>query len=69
MSAGIFLLSGERLMEMREQEYDSEDLLQAWLTKYPYLLAGEQLAGSPRRWLLVRREAGILDQGGGGSHW
>lgn len=69
MSGGIFLLSGEQLIELREQAYDSEDLLQAWLAKYPTLLAGEQLAGSPRRWLLVKREAGVPDQEGGGSRW
>ena len=57
MSGGIFLLSGENLVEMREQAYDSEDLLQAWLAKYPNLLAGEQLAGSPRRWLTDRSRA------------
>lgn len=69
MSGGIFLLSGGKLMEMREQAYDSEALLQEWLAKYPELLVGEQLAGSPRRWLLVRREAGVPDQEGGGSRW
>ena len=69
MSGGIFLLSGETLVEMREQAYDSEDLLQRWLAKYPDLLAGDQLAGSPRRWLLVRREAGIPDREAGGSRW
>jgi hypothetical protein len=46
VSGGIFLLSGETLVEMREQAYDSEDLLQRWLAKYPDLLAGDQLAGS-----------------------
>jgi hypothetical protein len=70
VSGGIFLLSGENLVEMREQAYDSEDLLQAWLAKYPNLLAGgEQLAGSPRRWLLVKREAGVPDREAGGSRW
>lgn len=69
MSAGIFLLNGDELTEMRERSYDSEDRLQEWLARYPDLLAGEQLAGSPRRWLLVRREAGIPDQEGGGSRW
>src|SRR5215470_14796415 len=54
---------------MREQAYDSEDLLQALLAKYPNLLAGDQLAGSPRRWLLVRREAGIPDREAGGARW
>jgi hypothetical protein len=31
---------------------------QKLLAKYPDLLAGEQLAGSPRRRLLVKRAAG-----------
>jgi hypothetical protein len=70
MSGGMFLLTGEKLVEMREQAYDSEDLLQRWLAKYPNLLAGgDQLAGSPRRWLLVKREAGIPDREAGGSRW
>jgi hypothetical protein len=30
VSGGIFLLSGEQLVEMREQAYDSEDRLQEW---------------------------------------
>ena len=69
MSGGIFLLSGEKLVEMREQAYDSEKLLQELLAKYPDLLAGDQLAGSPRRWLLVKREAGVPDEEAGGSRF
>src|SRR5215472_12047791 len=70
MSGGIFLLTGETLVEMREQAYNSEDLLQRWLAKYPDLLAGgDQLAGSPRRWLLVKREAGVPDRQAGGARW
>lgn len=69
MAGEIFLLSGEQLVAMREQAYDSEDLLQALLAKYPHLLAGDQLAGSPRRWLLVKREAGVPDGDAGGSRW
>lgn len=69
MSGGIFLLSGERLVEMREQAYDSEELLQRLLAKYPDLLAGDQLAGSPRRWLLVKREAGVPGREAGGGRW
>lgn len=57
-------------MEMREQACDSEDLRQAWLAKSPNLLAGgEQLAGSPRRWLLLKREAGVPDREAGGNRW
>jgi hypothetical protein len=57
------------LVEMREQAYDSEDLLQTWLAKHPDLLAGDQLAGAPRRWLLVRREVGVPDRDAGGDRW
>ena len=70
VTGGIFLLSGDTLVEMREQAYDSEDLLQGWLARYPDLLAGgDQLTGSLRRWLLVKREAGIPDREAGGSRW
>ena len=59
MAGEIFLLNGEQLVAMRERAYDSEALLQGLLAKYPHLLAGDELAGSPRRWLLVKREVGI----------
>ena len=42
------------LRSLEEQLYDSEDLLQTLLERYPDLLAGEQIdESSPRRWLLV----------------
>jgi hypothetical protein len=69
VSGGIFLLSGDELLEMREQAYDSEDLLQTLLARYPNLLAGDQPAESPRRWLLVKRETGVPSEEGGGSRW
>jgi hypothetical protein len=70
VSGGIYLLNGETLVEMRERPYDSEDILQRWLADYPSLLsADDQLVGSPRRWLLVRREIGIPNREAGGSHW
>ena len=58
MSGGIFLIDkDENLVEMTEQAYDSEDLLQALLEKHPNLLAGDQIdSENPRRWLLVSRE-------------
>jgi hypothetical protein len=37
--------------------------------KYPDLLAADQLAGSPRRWLLVKRETGVPDREAGGGRW
>jgi hypothetical protein len=69
VSGGIFLLDGEQLVEMREQAYDSEDLLQTLLANHPRLLAGDQLAGSPRHWLLVKREVGVPDRDAGGNRW
>ena len=56
------------MRSMNEQPYDPESLLQELLADYPNLLAGEQMNPySPRRWLLVRREAGIPDSGGVGD--
>ena len=64
------MLNGDELVAMHEQPYDSEDLLQALLADYPDLLAGgDDVAGSTRRWLLVKREVGIPDRETGGSRW
>lgn len=35
---GVFVLNGEELVEMHERPYDSEDLLQRLVEKYPSLL-------------------------------
>ncbi len=58
--SGIFLLQGDKLVEMREHEYASEDLLQKLLADYPNLLAGDLIDHDvPRRWLLIRREFAV----------
>src|SRR6516164_9589575 len=71
MSSGIFLIqSGGDLVEMKEQPYDTEALLQELLAKYPNLLAGDQMdTASPRRWLLVSREMGVPSEEEGGDRW
>jgi hypothetical protein len=71
MNGGMFLLQNDgQLLEMSEQAYDSEDLLQDLLAKYPHLLAGDQIDNaSPRRWLLVMREAGVPGEEGAGARW
>lgn len=71
MSGGIFLIQGEGgLVEMREQPYGSEDVIQELLAKYPNLLAGDQMDGAaPRRWLLITREMGVPDTEDGGDRW
>lgn len=71
LSGGIYLLqdNGE-LLEMNEQEYDSEDLLQSLIAKYPNLLAGDQMdKESPRKWLLVSREVSIASSQDGTGRW
>ncbi|HEX2077130.1 MAG TPA: hypothetical protein VHG08_05460 [Longimicrobium sp.] len=63
MSGGaIFMMGGDdRLVEMREQPYDDELVLQKLLADYPHLLAGDQMGEGPmRRWLLVSREMPVM---------
>jgi len=70
VSGGIFVLNGEDLVAMHEQPYDSEDLLQTLLAKYPQLIAGDDdVTGAARRWLLVKRELGVPGSDTGGSRW
>ncbi len=71
MSAGIYLLqSNEDLIKMTEEAYDSEQLLQEILAKYPDLLAGDQInQSSPRRWLFIAREVGIPGEEEGANRW
>jgi hypothetical protein len=43
MNGGIYLIHDDGwLVEMNEEHYDSEDLLQGLLARYPNLLAGDQ---------------------------
>src|SRR5882762_2826271 len=71
MNPGIFLIQdNDELVEMNEQAYDSENLLQALLAKYPSLLAGSQIdSKAPRKWLLIGREFGVPSEEGGGDRW
>ncbi len=71
MSGVIYLVHGEgTLVPMTEQSYDSEDVLQRLLADYPDLLGGEQMnASTPRRWLLLAREAGLPSTEDGTDRW
>jgi len=70
VAGGIYLRDGDDLVEMTEQPYDSEDILQELLAKYPNLLAGDQMDSSdPRRWLLVSREMGLPSDELEGGRW
>ena len=71
MAGGIYLIQdGGRLVEMNEEGYESEDLLQGLLAQHPNLLAGDQIDNlQPRRWLLVSRERGLPSEEGGQLRW
>lgn len=61
MTSGIYLLQNDnQLIEMTEQPYDSEPVLQKLLEDHPSLLAGNQInPDEPRRWLLISREMNV----------
>jgi len=61
MSAeGIFLQVGGELELLREQQYDSESVLQEALARYPGVLAGPTTEGDgDGRLLLISRETGV----------
>ena len=71
MADNIFIIQKNgQLIEMNDEEYDSEALLQRLLAEYPKLLAGGQIdSASPRRWLLIKREMGIPGEESGGERW
>ena len=55
---------------MVETAYDTEDVLQALIARFPDLLAGDQLPGDvPRRWLLIGREAALPAEEDGAGRW
>ena len=56
----IFLLEDGRASELPQLPYEAESVLQELIAEHPSILAGEQVdPASPRRWILVRREAGL----------
>ena len=71
MGGKIFLVrDNDELVEMNEQKYESEARLQDLLTKYPDLLAGDQmLSDSPRRFVLIKPEAGVPSEEEGSDRW
>lgn len=68
MAGGIFAISGDTLVELRETPYEAESVLQRLLADHPQLLAmdGES---DQARWLLVRRELGVPDGQAAASRW
>src|SRR5688572_12709112 len=71
MNPGIFLIQdNQELIEMTEQSYESEKLLQTWLAQYPALLVGSQIdAKEPKRFLLIEQECGVPGRAAGADRW
>lgn len=69
MSDSIFLLSDDDVLtEVSSTPYNAEADLQKLLADHVHLLPGAQINwDSPRRWLLIKREAGIPNQEVGGD--
>ena len=58
------------LVQMTEQAYDFEAVLQSLIAQHPDLLAGDQIDPErPRRWLLIDQEVGVPAVEGGGGYW
>jgi hypothetical protein len=58
---GIFLRQGDGFV-LREQEYEAETVLQKLIAEHPEVLVGERDLDETTAWLLVKREASIVDQ-------
>ncbi len=68
----IFLLGdgATDLTTLTEAPYDTEDVLQLLLARYPDLLPGDQIdPDNPCRWLLVSREMAVPDNEASGGRW
>ena len=71
MSDSIFLLQPDNsLVEVTQAPYALEHDLQQLLDRHPELLPGAQISPeAPRRWLVVRSEAGVPNEEGGSEWW
>ena len=69
--SGIFIERNGELVSMTTVPYSSEDVFQELLGRHPALLVGDQLAPGlePRRFVLVRREAGVPDAQDAANRW
>jgi hypothetical protein len=67
----VFLVGEDgSLIRAAGAPFEAEADLQELLAAYPDLLPGTQInQDRPRRWLLVKREAGIPEHDGGGGWW
>lgn len=70
MSDKIYLIDGDNLRSMNEQQYDSEDEFQELLENHPELLTGDLMGtDEPVKFMLLKREQGVPKEEGGAQHW
>ncbi len=71
MKGNIYLLQdNQTLVEMTEETYIDEDLLQKLLGQYPSLLAGHQInPADPRRWIVIKRTREVKGEEGRPEKW
>jgi hypothetical protein len=71
MAGNLFVFRDEKtLVELTPEAYESEELLQRLLARFPNLLSGGDIdPEAPRRWILVAREAGVPGEEAGGDRW
>ena len=67
MNDSLFVLgAGHVLKKVPSSKFQTEDLFQSLLAEHPQLLTNVEAGDeSPRRWLLVKREAGVPTSDGG----
>lgn len=65
--AGIFLRDGDTYVELMEQPYDTERILQDLIAQHPQVLAGDESAHG--KLVLVKQEAAVDDPEIGSSRW
>jgi hypothetical protein len=66
---GIFLRHGDSFVAMREKPYAAEELLQALIAEHPEVLAGDDEDDGDTGLILIKREAGVPDEGDAADRW
>jgi len=70
MKDAIFLVREDnQLLRLKSERYDSEDLLQGLLERFPDLLVSGGSSSGGGRLLLIEREAAVPDQEEGAGRW
>jgi hypothetical protein len=71
MSDSLFLLGDDKILRrMSSTAFETEDIFQDLLARFPDLLTDADFGESTaRRWILVGREAAVPDKEGGAGRW